>query len=102
MSRRRARVIRERAMITSAIIIFIVMFCFCSYVEHTYTREATVWMYEDGTVSFIDGQGYEWAADVDNVTHGQKVVLIMDDNCSSNNIYDDYIKDVKPVKIHVE
>lgn len=102
MSRRRARVIRERAMITLAIIIFIVMFCFCSYVEHTYTREATTWVYDDGTVSFIDDQGYEWEADVDNVVHGQRVVLVMDDHCSSSYIKDDVVKGVKPVKIHME
>lgn len=102
MSRRRARVIRERVMITLTIIIFIIMFCFCGYIEHTYTREATVWIGEDGTTSFIDDCGYEWYADVDNVVHGQKVVLIMDDHCSNSYIKDDVIKRVKPVSINME
>lgn len=78
------------------------MFSFCSYIEHTYTREATVWINEDGTTSFIDNCGYEWSADVDNVVHGQKVILVMDDHCSSSYIKDDVIKKVKPIKIHME
>lgn len=102
MSRRRARAIRERVITVAIIITIVIMFCLCSYIEHTYTREATVWVNKDGTTTFIDSCGYEWEADVDNVVHGQKVILIMDDHCSNSYIKDDVIKDVKPVKISME
>jgi hypothetical protein len=99
---RRARARRERATLLLLVTLFITMFCVCSYVEHTYTREATVWVNEDGSMSFIDEGGREWVADADNVVHGQKVVLVMDDHCTSSYIKDDVIKKIKPLEIVME
>ena len=80
------------------------MFIVCSYIEHTYKREATVWINEDSNVvTFIDDCGYEWEAeDVQNVVHGQRVTLVMDDHCSASYIKDDYIKKIIPQEIVME
>ena len=84
------------------VVLFVTVFSVCNYIEHTYTREATVWVNEDGTTSFIDDCGYEWLAVVDNVAHGQRVILVMDDHCSSTYIKDDIVKKVKPISINID
>lgn len=85
---------------TIVITLFIVLFSFCSYIEHTYTKEATAWVYDNGTVGFIDDTGHEYiAVNVKNVAHQQRVKLIMNDECTASNTKDDSIRRIKPIDI---
>jgi len=94
---------KRTTVLTTAIgvIAFILLFSLCSYIEHTYTIEATTWIEEDGTVTFIDEIGHEWQADAEGVTHKQKVILVMGDLCSPSVKEDDVIKKIKPIKIRM-
>ena len=98
------KMIRAKKMITMMMtslitIMFIIMLSVCSYIEHTYTKEAITCVYDDGVTGFIDNTGHEYQVDgVDNVVCGQRVKLIMNDECTTS-ITDDSIRYIKPLDI---
>lgn len=95
------RVKKMITMMTASLIVtmFIIMLSVCSYIEHTYTKEAIACVYDDGVVGFIDDTGHEYQVDsVDNVVCGQRVKLIMNDECTTS-ITDDSIRHIKPLDV---
>ena len=93
---------KKRATTIIALLIatmFVIMLSVCSYIEHTYTKEAVVCVYDNEVVGFIDNTGHEYQADnVDNVVCGQRVKLIMNDECTTS-MTDDSIRYIKPLDI---
>ena len=72
---------------------FSLALCFCSKVETTYNREATVTNVSNEIVTVIDESGNEWNFVGNNFSTGDKVKLVMDNN-HTNTIKDDVIKNV--------
>lgn len=72
-------------------------FCFCSYIEHNYTRDCCV--VTDVTTQGIeveDQSGELWFYETkDKFAVGDVVDLKMNDNCTSAYTHDDIIKSVK-------
>lgn len=101
----RQRIERQRdvlrlAIVSMALMLLLGLFCWANYYEHHYEREAVVTeIAEDNEVTFIDSLGYEWKAVANNVAIGQKVILIMNDECTVMDILDDSIVKIKPTKI---
>lgn len=99
------KMMRAKKMITAMtallmIAMFVTMLSVCSYVEHTYTKEAIACVYDNGVIGFIDNTGHEYQVDnVDNVVCGQRVKLIMNDECTISDIKDDSIRRIKPIDI---
>lgn len=93
---------KKRATIVIALLIttmFIAMLSVCSYIEHTYTKEAVACVYDNEVVGFIDDTGHEYQVDnVNNVVCGQRVKLIMNDEYTTS-ITDDSIRYIKPLDI---
>ena len=90
----------QKIVATIIIVVFIALLSLCSYIEHTYTKEATAWVYDNGTVGFIDDTGHEYVAvNVENVAHQQRVKLVMNDECTTSNTKDDSIRKIKPIDI---
>lgn len=78
----------------AAIIAFITGFMFCASTESTYKIDGYITYIENGIVSVDDARGENWEFYGDNYFVGQEVTLIMDDNHTTSNIYDDWIKKV--------
>lgn len=69
-------------------------FSFCLVYESTYTRNAVVAQIDNGLVSADDESGNTWTFWGDDFYIGQEVTLVMDDNHTTSNIYDDFVKKV--------
>lgn len=80
-----------KALLVTAI--FSLALCFCSKVETTYNRKATVININNEIVTVIDESGNEWDFIGNNFSIGDKVKLVMDNN-HTNTIRDDVIKNV--------
>ena len=79
-------------------IVFILMLSFCSIVETTYTRKATVTKVKNNIILFEDNCGHVWEVNGYDFSVGDKVKLIMDNNHTDFNINDDIIKKIKKIK----
>lgn len=88
----------QKGLIVLTILFAIGIFYVCSYIEHTYTREAIAYQQEDGSTLFIDTTGNEWMIDTEEDYNEQEVKLVMNDNGTISNITDDIITKVKPIK----
>lgn len=77
------------------IIICILIFILCNYIEITYTRIATVQKIENDLITALDSCGNLWEFTGDNYIVGDKVRLTMDTNHTDSIITDDQIKSVK-------
>lgn len=79
------------------IVIIIIATMFCGWAEQHYTKTATVVKTNEfnDVVVFIDVQGFEWKCEATNLKEGQKVSLLMNNNKTENDIFDDKIVDVK-------
>ena len=97
----RARKIRTILASCFVVLLFATLLGTVSYVEHTYTKQATVCIHDDNTISFIDAQGHEWIADADNVVMGQTVTLKLYTNLTDNCITDDVILNIKPMDVRM-
>ena len=76
-------------------LIIIVLFCLCSYIETHYYRDAKVTSVSGQLVTVEDKCGYVWEFYADGYRAGDEVRMLMDTNCTDNNIYDDEIITVK-------
>lgn len=80
------------------VLVFVLMFGVCSYIEHNYTRkDCEIVRVENGVVTFEDKCGFYW--DWENGENeyfevGDFVDLKMNDNCSSGYVGDDVITKV--------
>lgn len=78
-----------------ALLIVVVLFCVCSYMESHYHRDATVISVEHQLVTVEDKCGYLWEFYADGYRVGDEVRMLMDTHCTDNIITDDEIIDVK-------
>lgn len=69
-------------------------FCWCAATESTYKRDATITSINHGLVCATDSRGNDWEFWGDDFYIGQEVTLVMDDNHTTSNIYDDFVKKV--------
>lgn len=91
MNRQRAmRVIKNIVLV----IVMVIIFCWCSWFEVHYTREATVTAVKGEEVIVVDTNGNEWSFIGDEFKVNDNVKLIMNTMHTENNIYDDTIEDV--------
>lgn len=80
-----------------AITIVIIATMFCGWTEQHYTKTATVVETNEfnDVVVFVDEQGFEWECEATNLKEGQKVSLLMNNNKTENDIFDDKIVGIK-------
>ncbi len=77
------------------IIILILSFCICSYIEHNYTREGVITRIDNNIIQIEDTAENTWIYETtDNYKIGDKVTLKMYDKCTPT-IKDDEIKSIK-------
>lgn len=76
-------------------IAILIIFGCASYYEHNYTREAIVTDIECTEITVEDSSGHYWILYGDEYSIGDRVVLKMHDNNTSNYIKDDIIKGIK-------
>lgn len=89
--------VKELILASSAILIVVVALLFCGWTEQYYTKEATVIevnKYND-VVCFIDDRGFKWEAEATNIKEGQRVLLLMNNNQTDRDIFDDQVVGVK-------
>lgn len=77
------------------IITMIIIFCWCSWFEVHYTREATVTAVAGEEVTVVDTNGNEWMFIGNEFNVNDNVKLIMNTMHTELNIYDDVIEDVE-------
>lgn len=81
------------------VLAFVLVLVFCSVIESTYRREVKVNAVENNVITFEDENGFLWDWEQEEsekaYTIGEKATLIMFNNHTDNNIYDDEIKRVK-------
>ena len=77
------------------IIIFILIFSFCSIIETTYTRKATIIQIKDNTILMKDENNYVWEFNTNEFSVGDEVKLTLDNNHTDLIIKDDKIKKIK-------
>lgn len=86
---------RETALATLGLLVIVVLFCLCSYIETHYYRDAKVTSVSGQLVTVEDRCGYVWEFYADGYRTGDEVRMLMDTHCTDNNIYDDEIITVK-------
>lgn len=87
---------RVKRVITTTIItvIIILTISLLNTLESRYTRDVTVKSVEETTITVEDNKGYVWEFNGDDYKVGQHIIVVMNDNHTSN-IYDDEIIEVK-------
>lgn len=98
MSKRQARRLVERVKNITLLVIMFILFCWCSWYESHYTREATVINVNNDMVTVLDMTDNVWEFEGDGFTIGDNVKMSMDTRHTDSNIYDDEIVSVKIVK----
>jgi hypothetical protein len=78
----------------ACIIAFIIGFSWCASTESTYKIDGRIVGIENGIISVDDVRGENWEFYGNEFYVGQEVTLVMDDNHTTSNIYDDWIKKV--------
>lgn len=76
------------------VLIFVLLFCFCSIVETTYTRDVTIIQVDDSLVIAKDLDDQVWRFYGHGYFIGQEVTLVMNTNHTNSNIKDDLIEQV--------
>ena len=95
MTKRQMRKRRETVKNITLIMIVIIIFCWCSWYETHYTREATVIDVTDNIVTVVDKCNNTWSFKEDGFNVDDEVKLTMDTMHTDSNIFDDKIEDVK-------
>lgn len=89
-----SREMKERLMSLLVVVVFVFILTICSIIETQYTKEATVVSYYADAVIVQDEQGYEWEFIGTGYELGEKLVLVMDNN-HTTQIEDDRIIKIK-------
>ena len=95
MTKRQMRERRETVKNIILIMIIVVMFCWGSWYETHYTKEATVIDVTDNIITVVDKHDYTWSFKGDGFNVDDKVKLTMDTMHTDSNIFDDEIEDAK-------
>lgn len=80
--------------IFAVLLLFIIVFCFISVIETTYTRNVTVTQVSDTMITVRDEHDHNWTFYGDGYFVGQELTLVMNTNNTNSNIYDDLIEQV--------
>lgn len=99
MKKRTVRKIKEFFVQIFVAVLFLTIFCVCSWYETHYTKTATVISVYENIVTVKDTFEDEWEfEDNERQYHkGDKVKLTMNSLGTIDNIYDDKIENVKKV-----
>ena len=99
MKRRTIKKIKNFLAQVLAAIIFLTVFCGCSWYETHYTKIATVISVYENVVTVKDTFEDEWEFEDDERQYhkGDKVKLTMNSLGTIDNIYDDKIENVKKI-----
>lgn len=89
-----SKVNRHNAAAIVMIIIALIFFCWCSWYETHYTRDASVTAVEGSIITAVDNNGNEWAFEGTGFFVGNRVKLTMNTMHTDSNIYDDEIVNV--------
>ena len=92
-TRKRRGIIKNITLIT----IVVIMFCWCSWYETHYTREAIVIDVTDNIVTVIDKHNNTLSFKGDDFNVDDEVRLTMDTMHTDSNIFDNEIEDVKMI-----
>ena len=92
-TRKRREIIKNITLIT----IVVIMFCWCSWYETHYTKEAIVIDVTDNIVTVIDKHNNTLSFKGDGFNVDDEVRLTMDTMHTDSNIFDDEIEDVKMI-----
>lgn len=87
----------KKAMVVLGVTVVAMVILACGYIENHYNRQATVTNINNKVVTVVDTTDNEWMffAESENSYYiGQDVTLKMDTN-GTDNIYDDFIVNVK-------
>lgn len=81
-------------------IVMITVLIILTTIEHTYTREVTVYKIDNNTqeITVVDNNYNVWkyyTQDTTQYTVGQEITVVMNDNHTDSNIKDDKIVKVK-------
>ena len=95
MAKRQMREKRETAKNIILIMIIVVMFCWGSWYETHYTKEATVIDVTDNIITVVDKNDHTWSFEGDGFNVDDKVKLMMNTMHTDSNIFDDEIEDAK-------
>lgn len=100
MKRKTKRKIIECIQGVLVLSVLIGIYSISSYIEHNYTREAKVIeISQDNEIIVEDKVGNIWSfyEEEKTLAVGDNLKLKMNDNCTSNNIYDDIITGYKNI-----
>ena len=95
MTKRQMRRAREIAKNITLMMIVVVMFCWCSWYETHYTREATVIDVTDNIITVVDKYDHTWSFEGNGFNVDDEVKLTIDTMHTDSSIYDDEIENVK-------
>ena len=95
MTKRQMRERRETVKNIILIMIIVVMFCWGSWYETHYTKEATVIDVTDNTITVVDKYDHTWSFKGDGFNVNDEVKLMMNTMHTDSNIFDDEIEDAK-------
>lgn len=99
MKRRTIKKIKEFFAQVIVAVLFLAIFCVCSWIETHYTKTATVISVYENIVTVKDTFEDEWEfEDNERQYHkGDKVQLTMNSLGTIDNIYDDKVENVKKI-----
>lgn len=97
MTKRQMRKVKKIVKNITLTMIVIVMFCWASWYETHYTREATVIDVTDNIITVADKCGYTWKFEGDGFDVDDGVKLTMNTMHTDSNIFDDEIEDAKVI-----
>ena len=95
MTKRQMQRVREIAKNITLMMIVVVVFCWCSWDETHYTREAIVIDVTDNIITVVDGCNYVWSFEGNGFNVNDEVKLMMNTMHTNSNIFDDEIEDIK-------
>ena len=102
MNKRKEETMTIKTFIKCQIVLFcimvVVLFHFVSYIERTDVKEAVVIEVNNDEVVVVDRAGQEWAFYGDEYSVNERVKLIIDNNHTEDNLFDDEIINVKKTK----
>lgn len=87
-------VTRERLNTGLVVTVVAIIIIIISIVESTYTREAIVDRMENGYVVLIDNVDNEWLYETKELSVGEEVKMVMDNNSTEDCFHDDVIKKI--------
>lgn len=86
---------KKKIMSFISLFIVVLCFCFCSFAETHYTKNAIVTNVNQNLITAKDENGYLWEFEGEGFEEDTEVKLIMDTNHTDSNIFDDKVIDAR-------